>query len=354
MTTSLVARMVTEKFHRDDEGRLLREGRTPPELRLPDDIEYKACPYAGGRHQHARPMNVSALRQTSAHWDEICNALAVVRSGYAAARPIAPAGLDVIDLWRISQLGSSLPWFFLFRRGEIPAYVAALAKATQGVGIWTQNMLVRTLTARWQPPVFDAATMAADAEASGTLIGATEVCSGSDKMLARFFEAYVDGSSGSGELAAIRDEVVVFGAHYASFKLLVWLYYLARRYLLHELGTPAAKALLVEPCEPADFFVLEAPDVGNMPRPMRARWLQPLANLVAPFAPDRSDVPHALAALQLALASGLPGTPAETFIRLDDIFRAAIARVETAFGGSEPPTTDELIAPGTRAAFQSV
>jgi hypothetical protein len=345
---SLVARMVSEKFHRDDEGRPLREGRTPPELLRPDDIEYKTCPYAGARFQHVKLMNASALRQTSAHWDELCNALSVLRSGYAAARPYKP---DVMDLWRVSQLGSSLPWFFLFRRGAIPAYAAALAKATQGVGIWAQNMLVRTLTTRWQPPVFDAATMAADAEASGTLIGATEVCSGSDKMLARFFEAYVDGSSGNGELVAIRDEVVAFGAHYASFKLLLWLYYLARRYLLHELGTPEAKALLDQPCEPGDFFVLEAPDAGKLPRPMRGLWLQPLANLVAAFAPDRSDVPHALAALQLALASGMPGTPAETFTRLDEIFHAAVVRIETAFGGNEPPSTDELIAPGTRAAF---
>jgi hypothetical protein len=347
---SLVARMVSEKFHRDDEGRPLREGRTPAEFLKPDDIEYKSCPYAGGRFQHAKPMNVSALRQTSAHWDEICGALAVVRSGYATGREYKP---DVMDIWRVSQLGSSLPWFFLFKRGAVPAYAAALAKATQGVGIWAQNMLVRTLTRGWQPPPFDAQTMAADAEASGTLIGATEVCSGSDKMLERFFETYVDRTPGSGELVAIQGEVLAFGAHYASFKLLYWLYYLARRYILHELGTPEAKALLGAPCEPADFFVLEAPDAGKVPRPMRARWLQPLASLVVPIAPDRSDAPLAMAALQLALASGLPGTPAETFARLDDIFRAAVARIEIAFGGSEPPATDELIAPGTRATFSA-
>ncbi|HEY3804197.1 MAG TPA: hypothetical protein VGL61_16385 [Kofleriaceae bacterium] len=350
--TSFVARMVTEKFHRDDEGRPLREGRTPPEFLKPDDLEYKTCPYAGRRFQHAKLMNVSALRQTSAHWDEIVGALAVVRSGYAGVRDYAPDAMDVMDIWRVSQLGSSLPWFFLFKRGAVPAYAAALAKATQGVGLWAQNMLVRTLTTGWQPPKFDAATMAADAEASGTLIGATELCSGSDKMLARFFETYVDGSPGTGELAEMRDDALAFGAHYASFKLLYWLYYLARRYILHELGTPEAKALLDAPCEPADFFVLEAPDAGKVPRPMRARWLHPLASLVVPFAPDRGDAPLAMAALQLAIASGLPGTPAETFVRLDEIFRAALARIEKAFGGSEPPSTDELIAPGTRAAFQ--
>ncbi len=347
---SLLERMVTERFHRDDEGRPLREGRTPAEFLKPDDIDYKTCPYAGARFQHAKPMNASALRQTSAHWDEIVDALCVLRGGYANGRAYKP---DVMDLWRVSQLGSSLPWFYLFRRGgKVPAFAAALAKAAQGVGMWTQAMLVRTLTGGWQPPPFTADSMTEDAEASGTLIGVTEVCSGSDKMIARFCEGYLHGD-GTGELAAIRDEVVSFGAHYASFKLLVWVYYLARRYLLHELGTPAALELLQRPCEPGDMFILEAPDAGKVPRPMRARWLAPLAQLVVPFAPDRSDQIHFASAMQLAVASGLPGTPQVTFERLDTIFTRAIERIETAFGGSEMPSSAALIAAGTHAAFSA-
>jgi hypothetical protein len=346
--TSLVARMVTETFHRDVEDRPLREGRTPGEFLRAGDIEYKACPYAGGRL--GKPMNTSALRQTSAHWDEICDALAVLRSGYAAARTYAP---DLMDLWRVSQLGSALPWWFLFRQGSVPAYAAALAKATQGVGIWAQQQLVRTLTSTWQPPELTARSIAELAEASGTLVGVTEVCAGSDKMLARFFEVYVDGSPGTIELAG----AIAFGAHYQSFKLLVWLYYLARRYLLHDLGTPEAKALLEQPCEPGDFFIIEAPDAAQVPPIARVRWFQRLAGLVVPFAPDRSDVPHAVAALQIAVAMGMPGTPAETFARLDQIFGDMVARVEVAFGGDAAAITqdlaDSLIAPGTRAVFQS-
>jgi hypothetical protein len=347
---SLVERMVSEKFHRDDEGRPLREGRTPAEFLRPDDIEYKTCPYPGARLQHAKPMNASALRQTSAHWDEIVDALCVLRAGYANARAYKP---DVMDLWRVSQLGSSLPWFYLFKRGSVPAFAAALAKAAQGVGMWTQAMLVRTLVGGWQPPPFAPESMIEEAEASGTLIGVTEVCSGSDKMIARFCEGYLSGAGAGSELAAIRDEVVSFGAHYTSFKLLVWLYYLARRYLLHELATPAALELLQRPCEPGDMFILEAPDAGRVPRPMRAAWLSPLAQLVVPFAPDRSDQPHLASALQLAVASGLPGTPQETFARLDTIFMQAIARVEVAFGGTEMPSSAALIAAGTHAAFSA-
>ena len=91
--------MVEERFHRDDEGRPLREGRTPPEHRRPEqpgqpaeaeaeaeaEIEYRPCPYPGSRQVAGRPMNVSALRQTSAHWDEITSALGFLRAAYAAA-----------------------------------------------------------------------------------------------------------------------------------------------------------------------------------------------------------------------------------------------------------------------------
>ena len=64
--TLRVVRMVEEQFHRDVEGRPIREGRTPPEFLRPSDIEFKQCPYTGSRHLHANPMNVSALRQMSA------------------------------------------------------------------------------------------------------------------------------------------------------------------------------------------------------------------------------------------------------------------------------------------------
>ncbi|HEY0189874.1 MAG TPA: hypothetical protein VGC42_02050 [Kofleriaceae bacterium] len=97
-----VLRMVEERFHRDDEGRPLREGRTPPEYLRPDEIDLRPCPYPGSRHD-ARPMNVSALRQTSSHWDEIVGALGFLRNAYADG--IGRFVPDVMDVWRVSQLG---------------------------------------------------------------------------------------------------------------------------------------------------------------------------------------------------------------------------------------------------------
>ncbi|HMG23091.1 MAG TPA: hypothetical protein VK607_17265, partial [Kofleriaceae bacterium] len=126
-TSLWVLRMVEERFHRDDEGRPLREGRTPAEHLATDDIEYRPCPYPGSRQAGGRPMNVSALRQTSAHWDEIIEALGFLRTAYAEAR--GGYGPDVMDLWRVSQLGSALPWFFVLAGQPLPAYAAALSKA---------------------------------------------------------------------------------------------------------------------------------------------------------------------------------------------------------------------------------
>jgi hypothetical protein len=348
--TPLVVRMVRERFHRDLEGRPIREGRTPAEYLKPDDIEYKKCPYAGGRLDHANPMNVSALRQTSAHWSELLDALAVLRTGYVATRRTYKP--DVMDLWRVSQLGSALPWLFILRDEPVPAYVAALSKATLGVGIWAQQLLMRELAGVWTAPLFTAANMTELAEETGTLIGTSEVCSGSEKMILRFFEVYVDTAPGTGELVTKCDEAMRFGAHYAQFKLLMWIYYLARRYLYWDLGTPEARALLETGCEPPDFFILEPPNAAHVAPPLRMGWFARLAQLVVPFAADGSDAAFAAAALRIAAAMGEGKPPAATFATLDQIFTEVVTQTEAGIGGDPASITaevcDSLIADGTR------
>ena len=253
--TARVVRMVTEPFHRDDEGRPLRESRTPAEFLNPGDIEHKKCPYHGGRQFHEKPMNVGALRQTSAHWDEITDALAVLRGGYVDARKLVD-GPELIDLWRISQLGSALPWWFILRDQPLPAYAAALSKATLGVGIWAQQMLMRSLVGAWTEPVFTAANIMESVEETGTLIGTREVCAGSDKMLIEVLRDVSRPDARHGRRSPSRARRCSrFGAHYANFKLVMWLYFLARRYLYFDAG--GTTDLLQRGAEPPDFFILE-------------------------------------------------------------------------------------------------
>jgi hypothetical protein len=373
--TLLVARMIEERFHRDDEDRPIREGRTPAEFLRPGEIEYRQCPYAGSRFQHANPMNVSALRQMGAHWDEVCDALAFLRAAHDEALGVTQPQL--MDVWRVSMLGSALPWFFLFRDDKIPAYASALAKATLGQGIWAQRVLVRTITERFTPPPLTAQAILELAEANGTLIGDTEVCSGGDKMLLKFFDVLVGPAGRSesvplhlrapapGRFEAARDDLLRFGAHYANFKLYVWLYFLARRFLYADVAarhgsSPELEALRDTSVEPSDFFIVEPSDLAVVIAEQRMGWFRSLADLVVPFAPSGGDLPLRDFAFQLAAAMGQGKGPVDTFAILDELYGRVIAHVETAFRGMagdiEVPADirDRLVGASPRQLFATL
>jgi hypothetical protein len=364
--------MVEERFHRDDEGRPLREGRTPPEYLQPGEIEYRPCPYPGSRQVPNNAMNVSALRQTSTHWDEIASALGFLRTAYAEAR--GGYGPDVMDLWRVSQLGSALPWFFVLRGEPLPAYAAALSKATLGTGILAQRLILKMLHERWLPPPFTTPALLALAESTTTLVGETEVCSAPEKMIARFLDVLVAGVPSPGiatvdRLVAERDRFLGFAACYCGFKLTVWLYFQARRFLYADVAAvhdgEAVRGLLDAPCEPPDFFVIEPANLAAVPGALRAAWIGQLAALIVPFAPDGSDRPLLACAQRMALAmQGDARDPIEraiaTFARLDAIYGEVIACVESGFRGeryAEPigeATRDRLVAVSPRAVFAAL
>jgi hypothetical protein len=328
MSTMRIVRMIEERGLRDVEGRPLREGRTPKDLLRDDDIEYKICPYSGSRN--GKPMNASALRQMGAHWDEACALLASLRAAHDRALGHAPGVTQpaLMDVWRVSQLGSAMPWWHLFHDGALPAHVAALSKATLGQGIWAQRVLVRTMTdPAWSLPALTPDALLDLVEGSGTLVGATEVCSGGDKMLLRFFEVLVAGNTA----APVADDILAFGAHYASFKLLLWIYFLARRFLCADAGAPLDTAV-----EPPDFFIVEPGDLRAVTPEQRAGWFRNLASLVVPFAPRGADLALRDAALAIAVVMGMPAPPAVGFTALDTLFARIVATVEVGLGGTPP------------------
>jgi hypothetical protein len=305
--------MVEEQLHRDaDDDRPLREARMPPELLRPGEIEYRTCPYAGSRQ--GQPMNVSALKQTGARWDEIADALAFLRAAYTDARGGAYAP-DLLDVWRVSQLGSALPWFYILQDplARTPAFAAALSKATLGTGILTQRLFVELLSTQRFPDVSAAGLLDA-AEWTDTMVGDSEVCAASEKMILRFVEILVapgrtyEGVGGVAALAARQGAVLGFGAHYIAYKHLVWLYYLARRFLYadlvaalgdHELAS-GARTLLEDPCEPPDFFVIGPEAMAEASLERRGVWFRTLALPLVPFAPGGADAAQCARALELA------------------------------------------------------
>ncbi len=361
--------MVEERFHRDTEGRPLREGRTPPELLREGEIEYRTCPYPGSRHQHENPMNVSALRQTSAHWDEIIDTISFLRESYGAAR--GGFRFDLMDIWRVGQLGCSLPWFFILARGETcPAFAAALAKAALGIAIWGNRVLVDQIATRTfvpphgpvTSPSWSAQQIYDTSDANGTLIADTEVCAASDKMMLRFYEPYVSAVpfGGAGETAtlpATREPLLRFGAHYLAFKQWLWLYWLARRFVVQDLeaatGPRPEYAEQLEPeGEPPDFFLLQPTRPAELPGAHRAAWFASLAALIEPFVPDGSDAPYRTHAADLARIMGERTEPASTFAALDAVHGAVMATTEAGFRGAAmapaPPTGDPETDPAIR------
>jgi hypothetical protein len=353
-----VLRIVEERFHRDVEGRPIREGRTPPEFLKPDDIEYKQCPYAGSRFQHKNPMNASALRQAGVHWDAMIAALARLRQLHDRVRAVEVP--TIMDLWRVSQLGSALPWFYILKNEPVPAFAAALSKTSLGMGIWAQRVFVRMLTQGWEPPPFTPENMVALAEDNGTLIGETEVCSGGEKMLLKYFDVHVTPNPAPGSLELPQLDVLRFGAHYANFKLVLWMYFLARRFVYADAGAVAA-SFLDSSVEPSDFFIIEPANLADVSPEQRTAWFRTLADLVVPFAADASDLPLRDRAMEIAgiMGRGLP--PAKTWAQLDANFGRLIQSVEVGLRGEgrpddiavPPDVRDRLIGASPRAIFEA-
>ncbi len=369
--------MVQEQFHRDSEGRPIRESRTPPELLKEGEIELKPCPYAGSRHLHENPMNVSALRQMSAHWDELIDCIGFLREAYRGARGDYRA--DLMDIWRVGQMGSALPWFYILRLGETcPAYAAALSKATLGVGIWGARVLIDQFALRTfenPGPPWTAQEIWQTSETNQTLIAEHEVCAASQAMMLKFYEPYVAATPVAhlGDVARLvpeQGELVRFTAHYLAFKQWIWIYWLARRWLVLELqaavGVQDEHAEHLDPdAEPPDFFVLQPQRPTEIPLAHRRHWFAQLAALVEPFCSDGSDAPYRAHAATLALimseepedlervAREVPQQPRDAarriaraacmFAKLDALHGQVIATVEAGFRGEVSATIDATV-----------
>jgi hypothetical protein len=219
-------------------------------------------------------------------------------------------------------------------------------------------------------PELTAEALLAAAEWTDTMVGETEVCAASDKMILRFLDVLVErdrpfaGAGGVAELVGQRAALLELGAHYIAFKHLVWMYYLARRFLYADLvatlgaddeRAAGARTLLDEPCEPPDFYVVGPDAMARVSLEQRGAWFCALAMPLVPFAPGGTDAPQAARALELAatmasdpdardaaaeIARVTGATPEISaaiaralaqYARLDAIFGDAVACTESGF-----------------------
>jgi hypothetical protein len=363
--------MVIDTSLRDVEGRLLRENRAPASAIRPGEIEMKKCPYPGSRQTTPPlPMNMSALRSMKHHWDDVINSVAHMRALYQEIRGVER--LDLFDLWRVSQLGSALPWYYIFGHGELaPIYAASLAKATLGMGIWAQTVFVRSVAEQWTPPPMTSATILELAEGNSTLLAEREVCAAPEKMLMRFYDALLDLAPETKtpqmqRLVDHRDSAVRFGAYYANMKLALYLLFLARRFIYADLLAalpdsslaPELRELLDAACEPPDMIMIALANMPEMPLMKRAGVLASLVMNLVPLTPDKSDVPLQATMVEVAASMLLPEGPADlvaevietqhctleqaavaaraiaTWARLDHLFARVVGIVEDGMRGA--------------------
>jgi hypothetical protein len=174
-------------------GRPVGEGRAAAFKQV--QTEMQPCPYAGSRYHHAKPMNVTALRQMMPAWEHIVTMLSWLSQRYRAWRQKEITTYD--DLSLVTSAGVFLVDFLVLRQHqplrshEIPVLISGLYKACLGFQLATFLASLRERfadeTILTQLP--DSAGFYAYLEEHELLIGEAEVCSGSPAMIMQAYDA---------------------------------------------------------------------------------------------------------------------------------------------------------------------
>jgi hypothetical protein len=240
---------------RDDEGRPLGESKAPAKQLRGVPLELRTCPYAGSRHNHAQPMNVSALEHVIAHWEEALAGISLVRSLYCTAAK--RTRLRLIDVWRIGWLTTNLADFAFLREGtpfgdgDLPAAVAVVYKATLGITFSCARMWSEG-AARFDDFI-DAEALYSYADRHDHFIGPSQVCAGPVAMIKEILRLVVDGGGRQGDASATaavigdRQRFLKFSQGAAALSLLR----MALNRMDAGIGFDLAAALAADPAAPA-------------------------------------------------------------------------------------------------------
>jgi hypothetical protein len=186
----IMSRNVHEYF--DAAGRPIGEGRAATFQQV--QTEMQLCPYAGSRYHHARPMNVTALRQMPA-WQHLLTMLSWLSQRHCIRHHTEITTYD--DLARVTSAGIFLADFLVLRRWKpllshgIPVLISGLYKLCLGFQLaYLPERYSDEATPSRLP---DSAGFYAYLEANELLIGEAEVCAGSPAMITQAYEAMTGG-----------------------------------------------------------------------------------------------------------------------------------------------------------------
>jgi hypothetical protein len=179
----------------DVAGRPVGEGRAAAFQRV--HTEMQSCPYAGSRYHHAKPMNVTALRQIIPVWEDIVTMLAWLAQRQRSVRQADITTYD--DLSLVTGAGIFLADFLVLRRHrplqsrEFPLLISGLYKVCLGFQLATfLGSMQERFGGQAEPARLpDAAAFHAHLEERELLIGEAEVCAGSPAMIMEAYDAMV-------------------------------------------------------------------------------------------------------------------------------------------------------------------
>jgi hypothetical protein len=181
----------------DVAGRPVGEGRAAAFHQV--QTEMQSCPYAGSRHHHAKPMNVSALRQIIPAWEQIITILSWLSQRYRARHQSEIKSYD--DVLLVASAGVFLADFIVLRKHrplrshEFPVVISGLYKVCLGFQLATflGSMQERFADKTTPEQLPNAAKFHDYLEAQEVLIGEAEVCAGPPAMIMEAFDAIVGG-----------------------------------------------------------------------------------------------------------------------------------------------------------------
>ena len=176
----------------DVEGRPVGEGRSMAYGNV--HTEFKSCPYPGSRHEHAYPMNDSALRDINPHWQNILKLLGLLSHRYQTSEQTEVS--TYYDLALVAGSGVFLSDFLALRQhqpvasSQYPVLITGLYKVCLG---FQQATFLAMMNDQFKPSDEDRLLPSAvefyqTLEDNQMLIGEGEVCGGSAAMIKRAFQ----------------------------------------------------------------------------------------------------------------------------------------------------------------------
>ena len=186
---------------RDADGRTVGERSADQLLRESIPTTLKQCPYPGSRHQHAKPMNVSALKQITRTWEDVLSAVCLIRDRFLSAR--GQERLErAADCHALGETIAALPSYLVYRPsapvpdGALDPTVSALYKVIIGITGVYEAFVSNELLFGGAADEHDLARpedVANIVEVGGFLIGNEEVCAGSSRQISDAIAAMTEG-----------------------------------------------------------------------------------------------------------------------------------------------------------------